>query len=260
MRLAGRIALVTGGAGGIGAECARVMAREGATVVVTDIEDAAGEEVAREVGGDYRRLDVTDLAAWEALVADIQARHGGIDVFVHCAGIEGNMGERGLATSPEGWRRVIDVNLTASFWGCKTVVPVMLEKGTGSVILLSSITSFMATASAVAYGVSKAGVQQLSRSIAMIGAEGGKRVRCNSVHPGVIRTRMTETILAAFSAGTGMPLDQAEKAFVSVVPFGEQGTPTDVANTVLFLASDESSYVTGSEFKVDAGWLVKNAG
>lgn len=260
MRLADKVAFITGGAGGIGAECARVLAREGAKVIVTDLDDVAGRAVAEETGGDYHHHDVTSLEAWQEIVVAVVSAYGGIDILVQCAGIEGNLQERGLATSPETWNKVIAVNLTGTFWGCKAVVPEMLRKGAGSVILLSSATSFMATASATAYGVSKAGVQQLSRSIAMIGAADGKRVRCNSVHPGVIRTRMTDEILGTFAGAVGLPVDEAEKHFVSVVPFGEMGTPADVASTVLFLASDDSSYVTGAEFKVDGGWLVLNAG
>jgi NAD(P)-dependent dehydrogenase (short-subunit alcohol dehydrogenase family) len=140
------------------------------------------------------------------------------------------------------------------------VMPKMLEKGTGSIILLSSITAYMATPSALAYGVSKAGVQQLGRSFSMIGARKGARVRCNTVHPGVIETRMTDEILEKLGAGAGISAAEAEALMVSVVPLRRRGSPLDVASMVLFLASDESSYVTGADFKVDGGWLVRNAG
>ncbi len=260
MRVKGKIALVTGGAGGIGAECCRVLAREGATVVVADLVEDAGKAVAAETNGEFRRLDVSSLSSWQELVNDIVAKHGSIDVMVHCAGIEGSLEEGGLETSEAIWNKVISVNLTGTFWGCKTVVPEMVKKGVGSIILLSSITSFMATSSATPYGVSKAGVHQLAKTVAMIGAKDGAKVRCNSVHPGVIKSRMTDNIIAELARAQEITEEESELALLADTPLGTRGKPEDVANMVLFLASEESAYVTGSDFKVDGGWLVVDAG
>lgn len=259
MRVQNKIAFVTGGAGGIGAECARRLAAEGAKVIITDMDEAAGTAVAREVGGDFHRLDVTDLDAWQRVAAAAIDKHRDIDIFLQCAGIEGDLRQDCLDTHPDVWNKVLAVNLTGTFWGCKTIVPTMLRKGTGSVILLSSISSYMATPALTPYGVSKAGVQHLSRSVAMVGARNGARVRCNSVHPGVIKTRMTDNIILELSQARQITEVEAEVALMSAVPFRARGTPEDVAGLVLYLASDESAYVTGSDFKIDGGWHVVNA-
>lgn len=260
MRVREKVAIITGGAGGLGAECARVLAREGARIIITDLAIEAGQAVAAEVDGTFHQHDVSKLDEWKSIVDSVMASHGSIDVLVHCAGIEGSLKEGGLDTSEEVWNRVLAVNLSGTFWGCKAVVPAMAKKGAGSIILLSSITSFMATSSATPYGVSKAGVQQLARTVAMIGAKDGKRIRCNSVHPGVIKSRMTDNIISELAQAHGIDEAAAEVALMAATPFAERGAPSDVANMVLFLASEESRYVTGSEFKVDGGWLVVDAG
>ncbi|PLP59104.1 hypothetical protein CYK37_11475 [Mesorhizobium loti] len=260
MRVADKIAIVTGGASGIGAQCARTLIREGASVVIADISDEAGAALAREIGAAYARLDVTSLVSWRDMVAAVLQQHGRIDILVHCAGIVGNVKRSCLDTTPEEWNRVIEVNLTGTFWGCKAVVPEMLKQGTGSVVLLSSIVSYMATSVATPYGVSKAGVQQLTRSVAVVGAKDGNRVRCNSVHPGSIRSPMTDGIIADLAQAQGLSLADAEHMLMSGVLFGMRGEPSDVANLVLYLASDEARYVTGSDFKVDGGWHIVDAG
>jgi len=260
MRVKGKVVIVTGGAGGIGAASARLLALEGAKVVLTDVSERAGQALAAEIKGEYFNHDVSVLSDWERITEEVISRYGCIDVLVNCAGIEGSFKEKGLATTIQDWHKVMAVNLDGSFFACMSVMPKMLEKGIGSIILLSSITAYMATPSALAYGVSKAGVQQLGRSFSMIGAKKGARVRCNTVHPGVIETRMTDEILEKLGAGAGISDAEAEALMISVVPFKRRGSPLDVASMVLFLASDESSYVTGSDFKVDGGWLVRNAG
>lgn len=260
MRVADKIAIVTGGAGGIGAECARTLAREGAKVIITDVSDDPGRAVAEEIGGEYFHHDVSSLEAWDEVVESVTEEHGCIDILVHCAGIEGNVKKGGLETTLEDWNKVINVNLTGSFLACKAVVPAMKKKGTGSIILLSSSAAFLGTPSALAYGVSKGGVMQLSHTIAMIGAQDGHSVRCNSLHPGVIKGRMTDNIILEVAQAENTTEEEIEKILVDSIPLGKRGQFVDVANIVLFLASDEASYVTGSEFKVDGGWVVKNAG
>jgi NAD(P)-dependent dehydrogenase (short-subunit alcohol dehydrogenase family) len=260
MRVSGKVAIVTGGAGGIGGEAARVLAREGAAVVITDITDQTGEALAKDIKASYMHLDVASEEQWQAVVAKTLADHGHIDILVNAAGIEGGGPDgSGLGTTLEAWRRVTSINLDGTFLGCKTVMPSMIKHGTGSVINISSIVSYMGT-SLLAYGATKGGVEQLSRSLAIIGAKDGKHVRCNSVHPGVIKTRMTDAIFADFARTTGKTDADIEAMLCADVLFGKRGMPIDVANLIVFLASDESSYITGSAFKVDGGWSVVNAG
>ena len=181
-------------------------------------------------------------------------------LLAHCAGIEGNYVNAGLETDLETWDKVIKVNLTGSFYGLKTVFPPMLKQRKGSVILVSSIVSSMATSSGVAYGASKAGLEHLARSFAIIGLRDGARVRCNSVHPGAIRTRMTENIFAELAEKAGVAKDVIAASVKDIIPYGERGEPEDIANMILFLASDESKYASGSDFKVDGAWHVTDVG
>lgn len=260
MRVRGKVAIVTGGAGGIGAETARVLAREGAKVVITDVAEQAGRTIARELDGEFFTHDVSNEQQWQTLLERVLTAHGKLDVLVNAAGIEGSLTAAGLATSLAEWRRVLAINLDGTFLGCRTCIPEMLKAGTGSIINIASIVSGFATPTALAYGASKAAVAQLTRSFAIHGASDGKRVRCNSVHPGVIRSRMTDNIISEFSKKANLSPEECEATIMAGVPFKARGAPSDVANLMLFLASDESSYITGSEFQVDGGWHVINAG
>ncbi len=204
-RMADKVALVTGGAGGLGSAIARRLDTDGGIVVVADLDDAAG------------------------------------------------------TASLDEWHKVLGVNLDGTFLGCKHVLPVMKEARKGSIVNISSIVSYMSTPSTVAYGASKAGVQQLTKSVAISGCQDGMRIRCNSVHPGVMQTRMIDSILAQVSQALGISEEQAAESALSKVPLGHIGEPDDVAYLVLYLASDESKYVTGSEFMVDGGWHLGQA-
>lgn len=256
MRVDGKIVLVTGGAGGIGAACAALLAAEGATSFVSDLLPEPPDGMAGEA---YFRHDVSVASDWQRVVADIVNRHGRLDVLVHCAGIEGYTKNRGLAMSEEDWTRVINVNLTGTFLGCKAVLPEMLKQGTGSMILFASATTDMATPQALAYGASKAGVAHLARSVAMLGARDGARVRCNSVHPGSIETPMTERLFAAIASDAAVTVATIEERFSAAIPLGGRGHAQDIAQAVLYLASDESRYMTGCALKVDGGWSAKSA-
>jgi NAD(P)-dependent dehydrogenase (short-subunit alcohol dehydrogenase family) len=261
MRVVDKIALVTGGAGGIGAETARTLKREGATVVITDLAEDTGNRLADQIGALFFRHDVSHDASWRAIVSELISRFGRIDVLVNAAGIEGDLVHRGgLSTTLEEWRRVMAVNADGTFLGSISVMPGMLERGKGSIINIASSASFMATPTALSYGASKAAVQQLTQSLALIGARDGKRVRCNSIHPGSIKTRMTDYWVTELARQAGTSEAEAEKAMLQHVPFGARGEPADVANMVLFLASEESAYVTGAAFKVDAGYTLTSTG
>ncbi len=260
MRVQSKIAVVTGAAGGIGSATARLLAREGATVFVTDLDAERGEAVAAEIGGIFIQHDVSKLADWQRVVAKAVGLHGRIDVLAHCAGIEGNYLRPGVETTEEDWNRVIAVNLTGSFFGCKSVFPQMLKQGRGSVILVSSIVSCMATSSGLAYGASKAGVGHLARSFAAIGWKNGNKVRCNSVHPGAIKTRMTDNIFVELAQVAHISVPELEASIKKILPMGDRGEPNDIAYMILYLASDESGYASGSEFRVDGGWSVVDVG
>ena len=259
-RVQDKVALITGGAGGLGGATAQMMAREGAKVVIADLADEAGQALAQQIGGDYQPLNVTSEDSWKAAVAAVDRQHGRIDILVNGAGIEGDF-VRGSpeTTSLEEFHKVLAVNLDGTFLGCKHVLPVMRRAGRGSIVNISSMASFLGTPAATSYGVSKAGVQQLTKTVAVFGSRDGLKIRCNSVHPGVIRTRMLDHIYEQIGQLANVSAAEAELMSLKQVPFGEVGEPDDVAYLITYLASDESKYVTGSEFMVDGGWHLVDA-
>jgi 3(or 17)beta-hydroxysteroid dehydrogenase len=259
-RMADKVALVTGGAGGLGGATARRMAEAGAKVVIADLADEQGRALAQEIGAGYEPLDVTSEGSWARVVEAVDRRHGRIDVLVNGAGIEGDFVNGSPETTTlELWRKVLAVNLDGTFLGCKHVLPVMKRAGKGAIVNISSMASYLGTPVNVAYGASKAGVQQLTKSIAVAGSRGGMKIRCNSVHPGVIRTRMLDEIYRQIGQVANVSAAEAEQMSLRQVPFGEVGEPDDVAWLILYLACDESKYVTGSEFMVDGGWHLVDA-
>lgn len=234
-RLAGKVALVSGGARGMGASHVRALVAEGATVVFGDILDHEGELVAKEVGekSRYVHLDVTKAEDWTAAVNTAVSDFGGVDVLVNNAGIL----NLGLIEDYElsEWRRILDINLTGVFLGIRAVVKPMKKAGRGSIINISSIEGLAGTIACHGYTASKFAVRGLTKSTALeLGPSG---IRVNSIHPGLITTPMTEWI----------PQDIFQTAL------GRPAEPKEVSNLVVYLASDESSYSTGSEFVVDGG-------
>ena len=259
-RMEGKVAIISGGAGGLGGATARLMAREGALVTLADLADEAGQALATEIGGDYHRLDVTQENHWARVVGAVAGKHGRVDVLVNGAGIEGDfVNGSPETTSLQEWRKVLSVNLDGTFLGCKSVLPVMRQAGRGSIVNISSMASFLGTPAATSYGVSKAGVQQLTKTVAVFGSRDGLKIRCNSVHPGVIRTRMLDHIYEQIGQLANVSAAEAEQMSLKQVPFGEVGEPDDVGYLILYLASDEAKYVTGSEFMVDGGWHLVDA-
>jgi 3(or 17)beta-hydroxysteroid dehydrogenase len=255
-RMKGKVAWVTGAAGGIGEAIARALALEGARLVVTDIEAAQEkcQALAKDIGGEAQVQDVTVEARWNELSAAIEQRYGALHVLVNSAGIEGKVGQGNAEnTSLEDWQRVQKINLEAVFMGCRIAIPAMRRAGGGSIINLASIVSFFATPNAVAYGASKAGVQHLTMSVAHQGAQNFARVRCNSIHPGMIDTRMLRNIFEQGAKRLGVPLAEVEKTQLARIPMAELGRPQDIALAALYLASDESRYVTGTHLNVDGG-------
>jgi 3alpha(or 20beta)-hydroxysteroid dehydrogenase len=243
-RAAGKCVLITGGARGQGASHARVLAREGAKVLIADITDEAGEHTAaalRSEGLDvrYTHLDVTSPASWDAAIAETEKALGALHVLVNNAGIFPSAPL--LECSEAEWRHVIEVNQTGPFFGIQRAVPAMRRAGRGSIINIISVAGSFATEIAVAYTVSKAALLMLTRSAAVSLAP---EVRVNAVTPGIIDTEMMRM------------LDPDRlKARLGAYPMGRAGKVEEVSQAVLFLASDESSYTTGAELRVDGGAL-----
>ena len=250
MRLAGKVALISGGARGMGDEEARLFAREGARVVLGDVLDAEGKGVEAQIRGaggqaTYLRLDVTSEADWETAVATAERLHGKLDVLVNNAGIGG--GSRIEQTTVEEWDRMMAVNAKGVFLGTRAAIPAMRRAGGGSIINISSQLGLVGTDnSSPQYQASKGAVRILTKATAIQYAK--DKIRANSVHPGPIVTPMTERRRAD---------PETYKLMLSRIPLGRYGEPEDVAMGVLYLAADESSFVTGSELVIDGGWTAQ---
>jgi NAD(P)-dependent dehydrogenase (short-subunit alcohol dehydrogenase family) len=244
-QLDGRIGIITGAASGIGAACARLMAREGANLVLTDLDDAAGQRLAEQTGGVYLHHDVTDETGWPAVIAAAE-RLGGLHALVANAGI-GIMGPA-VDMSFADWRRQMAVNVDGVFLSVKYGIPAMRRSGGGSIVMLSSVAGLRGSAGLAGYSATKGAVRLFAKSMALECAQANDRIRVNSVHPGIIDT----PIWTKLPAGANAPLDPQAIAAASV-PLGEAGKPEDVADGVLFLLSDASRHVTGSELVIDGG-------
>ena len=259
-RLKRKIALVTGAARGIGRAIAEAMAAEGARVYLSDIDLAAVERAASELGLPWLPLDVREEAQWQAAIDRILADSGALHVLVNNAGITGL--EEGACHDPERatldeWRRVHATNLDGVFLGCRHALRAMrrLPEGeTGSIVNVSSRSGIVGIPAAAAYASSKAAVRNHTKSVALYCAEQRLPVRCNSLHPAAILTPMWDPVL-----GTGPEREQNLRAMVSDTPLRRFGTAKEVADVAVFLASDESSYVTGAELHVDGGILAGSA-
>ena len=246
MRLEGKVALISGGARGMGAAEARIFAAEGASVVIGDILEEEGNRVEAEIaesGGEavFVTLDVTSEEDWQAAVDTAVERFGKLDILVNNAGIwdRGKVEEQ----SSERWDRVMEVNSKGVFLGTKAAIPAMREAGGGSIVNISSVAGLIGSAGSTAYNASKGAVRLLTKGTAIQYAAEG--IRCNSVHPGPIETQMLAEVY---------PDDDMRDERLTVIPLGRLGQMDDVANGVLFLASDEASYMTGSELVIDGGY------
>jgi NAD(P)-dependent dehydrogenase (short-subunit alcohol dehydrogenase family) len=245
MRLEGKVALITGGASGMGQSEAVVFAREGAKVVVADVLEAEGRQVAAGLGemGRFVRLDVTSEPAWQEAIAATLSQFGKLDVLVNNAGISGTFDPDTLSTS--AWDRLMEVNAKGVFLGMKHAIPVMEKAGGGAIVNISSVSGFVGQKGIhMAYNASKGAVRLMTKSAAVQYARSG--IRVNSVHPGVMPAMRT-------SKATADPAFREK--MLAGVPMRRPGRVEEVAYAVLFLASDEASYITGTELVVDGGWL-----
>ncbi len=243
-RLQGRVAVITGAASGIGLASARRLAAEGATVVVADLNEAAGAPVAEEVGGLFVQVDVTSPEDNERLYATTVETYGRVDVAFHNAGISPPDDDSILVTGLEAWRRVQEVNLTSVYLGCKAVIPHMQRQGKGSVINTASFVATMAAAtSQISYTASKGGVLAMSRELGVQFAREG--IRVNALSPGPVNTPLLQELFAKDP-------ERAARRLVHI-PVGRFAEPEEIAAAVAFLASDDSSFITASNFLVDGG-------
>lgn len=255
-RVAGKVALITGGASGIGRGCAEVLAREGALVVVTDIQDAKGEETIAAIGkaggrAAYVHHDATNEAHWRNVVASVERDHQRLDILVNNAGIA--IGSPSITDmSLEDWRKQQAVNVDGVFLGIKHVLPAMRRAGHGgSIINMSSVAGLKGSPALAGYCATKGAVRLLTKAVALECANARDGVRVNSVHPGIIETPIWLSI-ASMSPGVNAPPD-LDAMSQTAVPLGVKGVPEDIANGVLWLASEESRYVTGAELVIDGG-------
>ncbi len=237
-RLEGKVALISGSAQGIGRAVAELFAEEGALACASDVKDVASGK-----GIEPFKLDVTKPDDWRKAVDAIVAKHGQIDVLVNNAGIVRAYGQV-ADTELEDFNAVVSVNLTGAFLGMKAVLPSMRKAGKGSIVNFSSIWGNVGVGGAAAYSAGKGGVRNLTKNAAISYAP--ENIRVNSVHPGLIRTPLVEAQSDEMNAG-----------IIAATPMGRMGTPREVANVCLFLASDDSSFVTGSELIVDGGYLAQ---
>ncbi|MCC6917710.1 MAG: SDR family oxidoreductase [Alphaproteobacteria bacterium] len=251
--LKGRVALVSGGARGIGAATARALAKEGASVVITDVID--GSEVAKEIGGAFLKHDVTVEADWADAVAFAKTQFGGLDILVNNAGVFWVAPL--LQTDLERFRRMQAVNVDGVFLGMKHAVPAIAERahqweGGGAIINLSSVAGLKGSPGVVAYNASKGAVRLMTKSIALEVAP--LKIRVNSVHPGVIDTLMGGQVITEFAGGGGVNDPDVSRSNVAAMhPLGRLGKPTEIADAIVFLASDKSAFITGMEMVVDGG-------
>ncbi|QDP95716.1 3-oxoacyl-ACP reductase [Microlunatus elymi] len=243
-RVDGKVAVVTGGCSGIGLATVRRLATEGATVVIGDVDDTQGPDVAASVGGAYLATDVTDKSAVDHLFRSAREQFGSVDIAFNNAGISPPEDDSILDTDLDAWHQVQQVNLTSVYLCCKAALEIMTEQGRGSIINTASFVALMGAAtSQISYSASKGGVLSMSRELGVQFARSG--IRVNALCPGPVNTPLLQELFASDP-------ERAERRLVHV-PMGRFAEPEEIANAVLFLASDESSFITANTFLVDGG-------
>ncbi len=248
MRLNGKVAVITGGASGIGAATARRFRQEGAAVVITDVETGPGQWLAEEIGALFTQHDVADPAGWTRVCALVEDRFGRLDAMMNNAGIVGSGSVETVTL--EAWNRIVSINLTGVMLGCQHAVALMRKNpggSSGSIINMSSTAGLAGMATDIGYTATKGAVRLMTKSVAVHCAKEATNIRCNSIHPGAIDTPILQP---AIDAIPGM-LDHMR----NLSPFGRMGTGADIAAMCVFLASDESAFVTGAEMLVDGGMM-----
>ena len=257
-RLKNKIALITGASRGLGAATARLFVQEGAKVILTDVLDDEGQILADEIGASYYHLDVSVEDEWDNLFTTILKKYKRLDVLVNNAGVIG-LGDGFGPQDPENaslssWHQVHGINLDGVFLGCKCAIKSMKQRG-GSIINMSSRSGIVGLPGAAAYASSKAAIRNHTKTVALYCAEQNYHIRCNSLHPGAVLTDIWEPMLG----GDDKTRAKNQTKLESGIPLGHMGEPIDVAYAAVYLASDESKYMTGSELILDGGILAGSA-
>jgi NAD(P)-dependent dehydrogenase (short-subunit alcohol dehydrogenase family) len=264
-KLSGRVALVTGGARGIGAASAQALAEAGAAVLVTDVLDEDGETTAAAIAAKgaragYLHHDVREEGAWVAAVGEAERRFGGLDILLNNAGIFWM--KPMTETSIEDFRHMQAINVEGVFLGMKTAIPAMAKRATqwaggASIINLSSVAGLTGATFAVPYNASKGAVRIMTKGAALECSALGHKIRVNSIHPGVIDTMMGQKVMDDFVAAGGGSANEVRANVIALHPLGRLGVAADIANAVVFLASDDAAFMTGSEVVVDGGMTAR---
>ncbi len=245
-RLQNKVAIITGGSKGLGEANARLFASEGATVIITDIDEKNGRKLAKDIGPsvEFHKQDVRDEESWKSLIAQVVKDHGKLDILVNNAGVV----EAGTIENQktEDYRFVMAVSADGTFFGSKYAIEAMKETGGGSIINMASIASIQGAPNVLAYSAAKGAVEAMTRTIAAHCAVNKYGIRCNSIHPSAIMTPMVQGIRQKISKAK-IPNTQESK----IIESNKIGEPIDIANTVLFLASDESRFINGAQIRVD---------
>ena len=244
-RLKDKVALISGAAQGLGKEMAKSMIAEGAEVYISDINAEQLNKTAKELSCSCITHDVTNIEDWQRVIDQIRENSGALNILVNNAGI-GNGGDI-ESMDIDTWKLVHNVNLDSVFLGCKLALPLMRDSGNGSIINISSMSGIVASHNTSAYNSSKAAVRHLSKSIALHCAKSTNLVRCNSIHPVFTRTAMVQGMIDA------APERNIEQKLIQQIPIRKLAEPEDIANAAVFLASDESSFITGTEILIDGG-------
>tara|TARA_B100000886_G_scaffold104626_1_gene69612 strand:+ start:11098 stop:11865 length:768 start_codon:yes stop_codon:yes gene_type:complete len=251
MRVNGKVAVITGAASGLGFSAAKKLLEEGAKVILTDINqnvlDTLGDRLNSFSASQFSTYhhDVASEDSWKEVIDQIELEHSSINILVNSAGI--SLGADIVSTDFEVWKKVHQVNLDSVFLGCKYAIPLMAKQDSGSIINISSISGIVAGWNTAAYNSSKAGVRHLTKSVALYCAKKGYNVRCNSVHPAFVNTPILDPLKQAFGE------DEAVRKLARQIPINRIGEPEDVAFAILYLASDESKFMTGTEIVLDGG-------
>ena len=250
-RFEGKVALVTGAASGIGKMTAQLAAADGAKVVIADINEADGNAVADGIGAQaaFVRLDVTSEESWQSALAETQRLFGGLNILVNAAGI--SPGDTIEDASLEHWHKVHSICLDGVFLGCKHGIPLIDRSGGGAIVNISSVAGLLGVPNLASYSSAKAGVRNLTKSMAMHCTKKGYNIRCNSIHPGPIQTPILQQV------HHGALEERHVQAREKAVPMRRIGQPEEVAKPILFLASDDASFITGTELVVDGGFTAR---